>query len=231
MKNVIAGASLSPGLASVECSASAGYTTVGIVDYGMGNHASVTHSLRDLGYRVRISKDKAALDAVDVLILPGVGAFPSAMAALHQHGLVTYLQEQSRRQRPIIGICLGMQLLASASYEHEYTVGLDLVPGEVVPFPAKSWHIGWNTLECIQKDPLLQLSDGQAFYFNHSFKYEGPVEYQACVARHPDAFAAVIRRGSVIGLQFHPEKSQIAGKALLKNMIAGLTSEHVKNPC
>lgn len=207
------------------------YVTVGIVDYGMGNHASVSHSLRDLGYRVRISKDQTTLDSVDVLVLPGVGAFPSAMAALHQHGLVTYLQDQSRRQRPIVGICLGMQLLASASHEHEYTTGLDLIPGEVTPFPNKSWHIGWNTLECLHQDPLLQSSDGQAFYFNHSFKYEGPMEYQAGVARHPEAFAAVIRRGSVIGLQFHPEKSQTAGKALLKNIITALTCEHVKDPC
>lgn len=198
--------------------------TIGIIDYGMGNHASVVHSLRDIGFRVRISKDVAELDQEDALILPGVGAFPPAMRALHERGFVAYLQEQARMQRPLVGVCLGMQLLASASYEHEHTVGLDLIPGEIVPFADHGVHIGWNTLECIQQDPLLNSSDGQAFYFNHSFCYQGATEYQVAVARHPSAFAAAIRRGSVAGLQFHPEKSQAAGKALLKNMIMGLVN-------
>lgn len=196
--------------------------TIGIVDYGMGNHASVANSLRDIGFRVRTSKDPAELDLVDALILPGVGAFPAAMRALHEYNLVTYLQEQARLQRPLLGICLGMQLLASASHEHEYTVGLDLIPGEIVIFADHGWHIGWNTLECTQHDPLLEPSDGQAFYFNHSFYYRGPSEYQVGLTRNPSAFAAVIRRGSVVGLQFHPEKSQAAGKVLLKNLISGL---------
>lgn len=196
--------------------------TIGIVDYGMGNHASVAHCLRDLGFRVRLSNEPAELDLVDALILPGVGAFPSAMRMLHKQGLVDYLQEQARQQRPILGICLGMQLLASASHEHEYTVGLDLIPGEVVAFSGRGWHIGWNTLECTRGDPIFGPSDGQAFYFNHSYCYEGPAEYQVAVTRHLTTFPAVIRRGSVVGMQFHPEKSQAAGKALLVNLIAGL---------
>jgi glutamine amidotransferase len=196
--------------------------TIGIIDYGMGNHASVTHTLRDIGFHVRVSKEAAELDEVDILVLPGVGAFPAAMRALHEYGLVTYLQEQARLQRPIIGLCLGMQLLASASHEHQYTVGLDLIPGEIVAFADHGWHIGWNTLECTQSDPLLRPSDGHAFYFNHSFYFQGPTEYQVAIARHPSEFAAVIKRGSVVGLQFHPEKSQSAGKALLKHLMSGL---------
>lgn len=198
------------------------YITIGIVDYDMCNHASVAHSLRDLGFRVRISAETEVLDQTDVLVLPGVGAFPAAMQALHQRELVGYLQEQARELRPVLGICLGMQLLATASYEHEYTAGLDLIPGEVVAFADQGWHIGWNTLECAQADPLIQPSDGQAFYFNHSFYYQGPEEYQVAMARHPSPFAAVIRRGQVVGMQFHPEKSQTAGKLMLKNVIAGL---------
>lgn len=196
--------------------------SIGIVNYGMGNHASVAHSLRELGFRVIASNEIAELDAVDALVLPGVGAFPAAMRALHEHGLVNYLQEQARRQRPIIGICLGMQLLASASHEHQYTAGLDLIPGEIVPFSEHGWHIGWNTLECTHSDRLLQPSDGQAFYFNHSFYYQGPKEHQLAIARHPSEFAAVIRRGTVVGLQFHPEKSQATGRQLLKNLMLGL---------
>lgn len=200
------------------------YITVGIVDYGMGNHASVIHSLRDLGFRVRVSADTAVLDSTDLLVIPGVGAFPAAMQALHQRGLVNYLQQKAREQRPIIGICLGMQLLCSASHEFQYSVGLDIIPGEVVPLSGAKWHIGWNTLECVQPDSMLKPSDGQAFYFNHSFCYQGPYEYQAGVSRHPGPFASVIRRGNVVGIQFHPEKSQEAGRMLLKNLILGLTT-------
>jgi len=196
--------------------------TVGVIDYGMGNHASVVHSLREIGFRVRVTKETAELDLVDVLVLPGVGAFPAAMRKLHERGLVTYLQDQARRQRSLIGICLGMQLLASASHEHEYTVGLDLIPGEIVQFANHNVHIGWNTLECTQHDSFLTSIDGQAFYFNHSFYYQGATEYQVAVARHTSTFAVAIQLGSVVGLQFHPEKSQAAGKLLLRNLIMGL---------
>lgn len=197
--------------------------TIGIVDYGMGNHASVIHGLRDLGFRVRVSDVPEVLDASDLLVLPGVGAFPAAMQALHRRGLVSYLQLQAREQRPIVGICLGMQLLTSASHEFQYTAGLDLIPGEVVPLTGAKWHIGWNTLECVNTNPLIQPSDGKDFYFNHSFCYQGPKEYQVGLSRHPGPFASVIQRGHSVGVQFHPEKSQAAGRALLKNIISGLT--------
>ena len=193
-----------------------------IVDYSVGNHASVLHSLRGLNCRVRVSNDSAVMDAADILILPGVGAFPSAMKALHDLDLVSYLQEEARKQRPIIGICLGMQLLTDASHEQEYNKGLGLIPGEIVPMLDPEWHIGWNTIECVQNDPLLQPSDGKLFYFNHSFAYDGPTEYQACISRHHNAFPSVIRSGSVLGMQFHPEKSQEAGNKLLKNLIFGV---------
>ena len=196
--------------------------SVGIVDYGMGNHASVVHSLRDIGFRVRVSNNGADLDAVDVLMLPGVGAFPSAMATLHERGLVDYLHQQAKLGRPLIGICLGMQLLANASYEHKHTIGLGLIPGDIVPFEKHRGHIGWNTLEFSQNNSLWSEIDGEAFYFNHSFCYQGPFEYQVAVSQHLIPFPSIIRRGNVIGLQFHPEKSQLAGKVLLKNLIKSL---------
>ena len=195
---------------------------VGMVDYGMGNHASVVHSLRNLGYRVKVSSHTDELTAADVLLLPGVGAFPSAMATLHERGLVTYLQMHARKGRPLIGICLGMQLLASTSHEFGSTAGLDLIPGEIVPFPDNAVHIGWNTLEVAQGHPLCALSDGEAFYFNHSFYYQGPSEYQVASTRHPMKFSSVIRRGNVYGIQFHPEKSQAAGRMLLNRLIRGV---------
>ncbi len=196
--------------------------TVGIVDYGVGNHASVWRTLHTLGYRCRISDEAGVLDAANLLLLPGVGAFPPAMAALNARGLSGYLQEQASRQRPILGICLGMQLLADASHENDFTAGLGLIPGEVVPLTTPRWHIGWNTIDQIRPDPLFQSSNGQSFYFNHSYTYSGPGEFQVCHSQQGRIFPAVIRRGQVIGLQFHPEKSQTAGLQLLRQVIEGL---------
>jgi len=197
---------------------------VGIVDYGMGNHASVMHSLKSMGFKVRISADPQVLDNTDILILPGGGAFPSAMQALRDRGLVNYLQHQAVMQHPIIGICLGMQLLTTASYEFEYTLGLGLIEGEIVPLTASKWHIGWNEIKCLQQDSLLEPSNHQSFYFNHSFTYQGADKYQIAIAQHNQAVAAVIRHDNIAGIQFHPEKSQVAGKQLLRNLITGLVN-------
>jgi glutamine amidotransferase len=196
--------------------------TIGIVDYGAGNLGSVHRALRDLGYRCRVSRSQDALNETDLLLLPGVGAFPAAMKALHDCDLVEYLQQQARQGRPIVGICLGMQLLADASNEYHLTAGLGLIPGSVTPLPKSRWHIGWNTIEVLNGDELLQPSDGQSFYFNHSFVFEAAQEYQIGAARLDRPLAAAVRRGSVVGLQFHPEKSQIAGRVLLRNVIEGL---------
>lgn len=196
--------------------------TIGIVDYGVGNHASVWRTLHTLGYRCRISDEPAVLDTASLLLLPGVGAFPPAMVALNARGMSGYLQGQAGRQRPILGICLGMQLLADASHENDFTAGLGLIPGEVVQLTTPRWHIGWNTIEQCRPDPLFQLSDGQSFYFNHSYTYSGPEEFQVCRSEQGRSFPVVIRRGNVIGLQFHPEKSQAAGRQLLRQVIEGL---------
>ena len=193
-----------------------------MVDYGVGNHASVAHALRRLGYRVKLSTEPTVLDTTDVLVLPGVGAFPPAMQALHHHGLVAYLREQVRAGRPLLGICLGMQLLTTGSHEHGYTAGLDFIPGEVHQMADARWHIGWNVLECVDQDPLLRTSHGKHFYFNHSYVYHGPAQYRVAVARNPAPLAAVIRRDNVVGVQFHPEKSQAAGQAMLRSLIEGL---------
>jgi glutamine amidotransferase len=173
---------------------------------------------------VRISDEPQVLDNSDILILPGVGAFPSAMQALRDRGLVNYLQHQAVMQHPIIGICLGMQLLTTASYEFEYTLGLGLIEGEIVPLTASKWHIGWNEIKCLQQDSLLEPSNHQSFYFNHSFTYQGADKYQIAIAQHNQAVAAVIRHDNIAGIQFHPEKSQVAGKQLLRNLITGLVN-------
>ncbi len=195
---------------------------IAIIDYGIGNHASVTHCLRALHYRVRITRDIATLDTADILVLPGVGAYPAAMQALQQYNLVRYIQEQAASGKPIIGICLGMQLLADASSEHQYTAGLGVIPGEFVAFPKRDCHIGWNSIKCERDDSLIADSDSKSFYFNHSFVYNGANQYVLASAYHLERIPAVIRRKNVIGIQFHPEKSQQSGRVLLKRLIAGL---------
>lgn len=200
------------------------YYSIGIVDYGFGNHASVVHSLRDIGYRVIVTDKKADLDAVDVLILPGVGAFPPAMASLHDRDLIDYLRKQALSKRPLIGICLGMQLLTEASYEYKYSVGLGLIPGDIHPFPNRVNHVGWNTLKFLHKEARSLNIDRETYYFNHSFFYQGPSEYQIAITEHLIPFASIIKSGNIVGLQFHPEKSQLAGKTFLKNLIEDLVN-------
>lgn len=169
-----------------------------------------------------MSDSPGQMDEADVLILPGVGAFPSAMDALRELGLVEYLRAQAKNHRPIIGICLGMHLLASASHEYQYTEGLGIIPGDVKPLSEPKWHIGWNVVENIQVDPLLSLINNRSFYFNHSYTFSGDLKYQFSISRHKQVIPAIIRNGNTVGLQFHPEKSQTAGSRLLQNLISGL---------
>jgi len=195
---------------------------VGIVDYGVGNHNSISSAISSLGYRCRVNDDPKALDAADVILLPGVGAFPAAVRAIEHRGLSGYLRARWRAGRPIIGICLGMQLLADSSTEFEDTAGLGLMPGRVVPLRQSGWHIGWNTYESVGGDPLLRSIDGLSVYFNHSFIFDVPTEYCIGMARLTRPFAVAVRRNNVVGLQFHPEKSQAAGREALKRVIDGL---------
>lgn len=196
--------------------------TIGLIDYGAGNLSSVQRALRSLGYRCWISCDREVLDKTDLLILPGVGAYPSAVAGLTQAGLDEYVVTEAHKGRPLIGICLGMQLLVDVSTEYRVTSGLGLIPGRVTALADGGRHIGWNNIEIIARDPLLQPSDGQSFYFNHGYVVEVPPEYQVGIARIDAPLVAAIRRGSIIGLQFHPEKSQAVGRQLLRNVIEGL---------
>ena len=196
--------------------------TIGIVDCGVGNHASVRQCLYHLGLRCRVSDDPMVLGACDLLLLPGVGAFRLAMQALQAKALDRFLIDQAGRQKPVLGICLGMQLLTEASHEDGYTTGLGLIPGETVPLRPLRWHIGWNTIEQVTEDPLFQHSSGQAFFFNHAYAYQGPEEFKVCQTRSGEAFASVIRRGKIVGVQFHPEKIQDAGHALLRQIVEGL---------
>lgn len=197
--------------------------TVGIVDYGVGNHNSVHNTLNYLGLRCRVSDDHVLLRACDMLLLPGVGAFRPAMQALESKGLDRFLVNQVARQKPILGICLGMQLLGKSSSENGQTAGLGLVPGDVVPLGNNCWHIGWNNAIMQKPDPLFEVAHNQDFYFNHSYAYQAMDEFVVCSTGFGETrFASVVRVGKVAGIQFHPEKSQRAGHALLRSVIEGL---------
>ena len=196
--------------------------TVGIVDFGVGNHTSVLRCVRQMGFRARISHQPDHLDQADVLLLPGVGAFPTAMERLYATGLVSYLQRAAQLRRPVIGICLGMQLLAQSSTELGFTPGLGLIPGAVEAIGAPRWHIGWNSVEVDDSQSLLKASDGAVMYFNHSYVFRGPEAFVAAHARvseWSEPLVAAIHRDSVWGLQFHPEKSQSPGLELLERLI------------
>ena len=196
--------------------------TIGIVDYGMGNHASVTHSLHDIGFRVRVSKHPEKLDRVDALILPGVGAFPAAMKALSERELVTYLQEQVKLNRPLIGICLGMQLLFERSDEGDTpclgilgntVVQLRAAPGVTIP------HMGWNAVSIRRPAPIFtDLPSDSYFYFVHSYyAVAADTDVVAGETPYPDPFCSVVWRDNVYATQFHPEKSQRDGLRILAN--------------
>lgn len=195
---------------------------VGIIDYGAGNLASVRHGLQHIGFNYRISNAPEVLTTCDVLLLPGVGAFRPAMLALKANALDVFLTQQAALNKPILGLCLGMQLMTESSEEDGMTEGLGLIPGRIVSLGSKRWHIGWNTLECTSQSPMFKHAKGETYYFNHSFCYEGPEEFQMCTANFGTSFAAIIQRNKTVGIQFHPEKSQNAGHRLLKQMIEGL---------
>lgn len=202
-------------------------TTIGVVDYGVGNLASISHALNVLGYRSRTSSDFDVLGSTDLLLLPGVGAFPFAMRALSTTGLDNFIKEKSIEGKPIVGICLGMQLLADSSTEISPTKGLGLIPGEVSSLGTPAWHIGWNCLEIVDENNLLRSCNDMSVYFNHSYVFHAQRKHCIAVSRSgatEKPFTVAVQRENVVGLQFHPEKSQLSGREILRCTIEGLTN-------
>jgi glutamine amidotransferase len=193
---------------------------IAIVDYGMGNKRSVEKALEHVGARPRITADHDVLRAADALILPGVGAFPEAMRRLRANGLDDVVRERASGGVPLLGICLGMQLLFESSTEHEGAAGLGLLPGECTALRApKLPHIGWNEVAFVRESPLVAgLGPAAAFYHVHSYVCRAADESDV-VGRgeYGEPFASIVERGNVLGAQFHPEKSSRDGLALLRN--------------
>jgi glutamine amidotransferase len=197
-------------------------TTVGIVDHGMGNRRSVEKALERVGARVALTADHDALRAADGLVVPGVGAFAAAMRSMRALGLDELVIERAAQGTPVLGLCLGMQLLFDSSTELGGERGLGLLPGDVVALDAaglKLPHIGWNEVSFMRPSPLLDgLGERAAFYHVHSF-VAMPAEESDVLGRgdYGGPFTSIVGRGDVYGVQFHPEKSSAAGLALLAN--------------
>ena len=197
---------------------------VTIVDYDLGNQNSLFYSLKALDLKVKISKDIEILSKSDVLILPGVGSFPEAIKRLKENNLSEFLIEWSSKNKPILGICLGMQLLCSKSYEYQESKGLGIINGEIIALNKNRSHIGWNNVFQVQKSDLLY-SKMNDFYFNHSFKFKGNKNLIIGNASFNDEnIPALVKKNNIVGIQFHPEKSQEAGKKLLLFIIKKLVN-------
>ena len=202
---------------------------IGIIDYGVGNLFSLRSSFEAIGEEVVISGEEGVLRTADKLILPGVGAFEDAAKKLRQNGLDRFVREQAALGKPLLGICLGMQMLFERSYEYGVHEGLGLLKGEVVPMegklPAelKIPHIGWNKLEFVNRQSLLLsgIREGDFVYFVHSFFASGCEDSLAAVTDYGMPITAMVEKGNIYGCQFHPEKSGNVGLSILRAFCQG----------
>ena len=199
-----------------------------VLDYGMGNLRSVEKALERAGASVLRTADPEELERADGCVLPGVGAFPRAMERIGSLGLDTAIRSAADRRLPILGICLGLQLLFESSVEQVETEGLGLLEGTVVPLAAdglKVPHIGWAEVSWTRDSELTAgIESGEAFYFVHSYAAR-PLDSETLgTARYGSEFVCAAEKDSVAGFQFHPEKSSASGLRLLSNFVSGLDS-------
>jgi len=196
---------------------------VTLVDYGVGNTASVIRAFRRLGADVDFTADLDRVASARRLVLPGVAAFQPAMSRLLETGLEAAVRAAVKRGGRLLGLCLGFQLLFEESEEHGVHKGLGFVPGCVRPFPARvrTPHVGWNQLLARRADGFVEgLPEGSWVYFVHSFRPEGvDAADVAAACNHGGEFPAIVQRGNVWGCQFHPEKSSENGRLLLSNFL------------
>lgn len=196
---------------------------ISIIDYGVGNLFSLRSSLRAIGIDADYTGNPAEIRKADKLILPGVGAFRDAREALRSTGLDRVVQEEAGKGKPLMGICLGMQMLFDRSYEYGEYEGLGLISGEIVPMEGRIPkdlpipHIGWNELMLKQPSPLMKnTANGDYVYFVHSYYAETPAEYVIATTDYGVEMTAAVQKDNVYGCQFHPEKSSEVGLSILK---------------
>ena len=196
---------------------------IAIVDYGVGNLFSLRSSLADIGAEAVVTGDPAVIAAADRVILPGVGAFGDAAQKLRKSGLGKVVCDEAERGKPLLGICLGMQLLFERSFEYGEHEGLGLLKGSVVPMAGrlppelKIPQIGWNALHICRPSPLLRhVQEGDYVYFVHSFFAEGCEDSLIATTDYGEELTAAVGLGNVYGCQFHPEKSGRVGLSILR---------------
>ena len=196
---------------------------IAIVDYGVVNLFSLRSSFAAVGADVTVTADAAVLRAAEKIVLPGVGAFADAAEKLRASGLGEVVRAEAARGKPLLGICLGMQLLFEKSYEYGEHAGLGLIPGSVVPIadvvPAgyKIPHMGWNALHFAKESPLFKyIREGDFVYFVHSYHAEGCSGALLATTEYGGTLTAAVQAGNVFGCQFHPEKSGAVGLNILK---------------
>ena len=196
---------------------------IAIIDYGVGNLFSLCSSLEKIGAQAVVTSDPAVIDAADHILLPGVGAYEDAARKLRETGMGDVVRQQAASGKPIMGICLGMQLLFDVSYEYGEHQGLGLIPGavrpirDIVPADYKVPHIGWNALHLLRDDnPLFRyVKEGDCVYFVHSY-YADCGDAVTATSEYGAPITASVRKDNVYGCQFHPEKSGTVGLSILK---------------
>ena len=196
---------------------------IAIIDYGVGNLFSLKSSFAAIGADAEVTGDADVIKRADGILLPGVGAFRDAAAALNESGMAALVKEEAAAGKPLLGICLGMQLLFEKSFEYGEYEGLGLIPGSVVPLEGyvpsdlKIPQIGWNGLRLHGSSPLLKyVKDGDCVYFVHSYYASCPGEYVIAYTEYGAPVTAAVQKGNVYGCQFHPEKSGDIGLSILK---------------
>ena len=197
---------------------------IAIIDYGVGNLFSLKSSFAAIGAEAVVTADPAVIDAADRIILPGVGAFEDAARKLRDSGMADVVRRQAAAGKPIMGICLGMQLLFDKSYEYGEHQGLGLIPGavrpirDVIPADYKVPHIGWNALSFVGEKSRLftYLNEGDCVYFVHSYYAADCGDAVTATAEYGAPLTASVEKGNVYGCQFHPEKSGKVGLSILK---------------
>jgi glutamine amidotransferase len=194
---------------------------IAIVDYGLGNLGSVTKGFRHAGAETVLTGDPGELLRAHALVLPGDGAFGATMDEIRGRGLDSVLREAAARGTPLFGICIGMQVLFEESEEHGRHQGLGLLPGRVRRFegPLPVPHMGWNRLAYRPHPLFTGLAQGSHVYFVHSYFCDAPDEVTLATSDYGRDFAAVVGRKSVLGVQFHPEKSQSIGLRMIENFV------------
>ena len=195
-----------------------------VIDYDAGNTANVLRALEKIGVRAELSADPEKILSATGLILPGVGAYPAAMAELEKRGLVIAIKEAVAKGTPLLGICLGMQILTEKGLEHEETMGLGFIPGVCRAIPASKDrpvpHMGWNSLQLEQETALTAGLSEQDVYFVHSYFTDVPKEYIDVTADYGLQIPAMIHKDLVFGAQFHPQKSGDVGLGILEKFVA-----------